>query len=144
MDISTDHAAARLEACRVPALQASLALLASSTSDRARLVFYGGTKPAAGAAATGALATVNLSQRAGLVDASAKTLALDTPQEGQVDGADPTTGTAATWARIFTPGGNWWADLTVSDATGDGEIKLSSVLLLQGGFVRVTNAVVAG
>lgn len=145
MILSTAHTAARAAAVRLPALAASLALLASSDATRASITFYGGTPPADGAAPAGdALATAQLTARAGVVDAEAFAIVLDTPIEAQVTGADPATGTATTWARILTPAGAWWADVSVSDGAGSGEIKLSSVLLMQGGFVRVTSAAFGG
>lgn len=143
--ISAAHAAAALEACRLPALQARLALLASSDTTRSMIAFYGGTMPAnCGATSETALASAQLSQRAGVVDAGAITLVLDTPVEGQVVGAAPSTGTTATWARITTPAGAVWADMDVGDESSSAVVKMASTLLLQGAFVRVASVVVEG
>lgn len=143
--ISSAHAAAALEACRVPALQARLALLVSSDATRSKITFYGGTMPAnCGETGETALAAAQLSQRAGVVDTDAVTLVLDTPVEGQVVGAEPTNGTNATWARITAPDGSVWADMDVGDEASGAAVKMASTLLLQGAFVRVASVVVEG
>lgn len=145
MILSTAHTDARAAAVRLPALAASLALLASSDATRASLTFYGGTPPADGAAPAGdALATAQLTARAGVVDSGAFAIVLDAPIEAQVTGADPAAGTATTWARILTPAGDWWADVSVGVAGSGADVIVSSALLLQGGFVRVTEFVVEG
>ena len=142
MDISPAHAAARFEACRLPALQASLALLQSSGAARARILLYAGPKPDPGAATSAVpLVALTLSATAGAIDAENKRLTLDA-DEGQVANADPASGTAAVWARVLTPSGAWWADLTVSDAGGNGDIKMASTTLFNGAFVRLTSAIV--
>lgn len=144
MDLSTAHEAARLEACRLPALQASLALLVEDTR-RAAVAFYGTVRPAPGADPGGAaVVTVQLDASPGSINTTLKQIELTVPVEGQVTGADPTTGTEVLWARITDGTGSWWADCSVSDQAGGGEFKLASTTLQNGAFLRVSSAVFQG
>jgi len=145
MDISTAHASARTEASRLPAVTASLALLASATSDRATIALYGGTRPSPGGTPSGALlVTISCTARAGVIDSQAIQIVLDTPIEAQITGADAQNGTDATWARVSVPAGTWWADLSVSATSGNGEIKLPSTLLYNGAYARITSGAIQG
>lgn len=141
MDISPAHAAARAAAARVPALNASLARLNASPGPAA-IAFFGGTRPAPGAAPPGdQLVVIPLQQPAGTVDAEAGTITLAVPIEGLVTGADPADGTLATWGRIFDGAGDWWGDCSVSStADGTGEAQFEDPLLRNGSFARLTIA----
>ena len=133
MQLSAAHLAARVVAARLPALQASLALLDSSYG-RARIELLD-----AGAAV---LAVVWMQDGAGSVDADTYQLVLTTPMEGAVAVVgEPVS------ARILDAAGGLWADgLTVSDDLpgSDGDIKLESISLLTGHFVRINSAVIQG
>lgn len=133
MNLSPAHAAARAAAARLPALQASLALL-DSGAGTASIVIYSGVSPAGDL-----LATIPLADGVGHIDESAFKIILTAPMEGQVT----TSGTAA-WARIVDNMGVWWADVSLSDADGSGEIKLESLALTPGVFVRLTSAAFQG
>lgn len=144
MDISTAHAAARAEAARVPALQASLARLDAAPGP-ASITLYGAPRPDPGEPPAGdALVTIPLQQPAGAINEAERTIELAVPIEGQITGADPDDGTDAVWARITDGAGEWWGDCSVSDASGAGEIKLISTLLRNGAFARLVSAVFAG
>lgn len=146
MDISPKHDAARLDAARLPALTASLALLIEDTQ-RARIELYGAPIPAAPGDAPDTaplLATITLAATPGTVDAETLTLTLNAPIEGQVTGAAEDTGTAIAWARVFDGAGDWWKDSLVTLTDGDGEIQLDSLTALNGAFIRLTSAVFEG
>lgn len=158
MDISTDHDNARIAACRIPALQASLALLVAAAPEGpfATIALYGGTPPAPGGAAGTPIATIPMTEAAGQVlgDPDYR-LQIDAPIEAQVDGADPTTGTIPTWGRVSTPTGAWWADLSVTVEGEGGEIQLVATgqegdpladvaRLYNGAFARLSSIVFQG
>jgi hypothetical protein len=144
MNRSPKHSDARLEAQRLPALNASLALLAEDTM-RATIALYGTAKPTPGdPPGADPVATFTLGATAGTVDADLKQIQLAAPIEAQITGADPETGTEALWGRIFDGAGDWWGDATVSDESGDGEIKLQTTALLNGAFCRITSGVFQG
>ncbi len=133
MNISAAHEAARAAAARLPALSASLALLDSGTG-QASIAFYSGVAPAGDL-----LAMIPLVDTAGAVDEDNFRIVLSVPTEGPA-----TASGTATWAKILTSAGTEWGTVTVSDATGDGEIKLATADLVTGAFVRLTSAVVQG
>lgn len=144
MDRSPAHEAARLAACRLPALNASLALLGQNTA-AATLAFYGTTRPTPGdPPGDDPLVTLTLSASAGTVNDSLFQLQLTVPIEAQITGADPVTGTVAVWARVTDGSGAWWGDASVSDEAGSGEIKLQTTLLYNGAFCRLTSAIFQG
>lgn len=145
MDLSPTHLAAREAACRVPALAASLALLVEDTQ-RASIALYGTTRPDPGDPPGGSpVVVISMDSDAGAVDSEDVTLSLTTPIEGQVTGAGG-SGTAVVWARITGGAGDWWADASVSDESGSGEIKISGTgtTLYDGAFCRITSAVFQG
>lgn len=146
MNLSPKHEAARLAACRIPALTASLALLELQNPDPARIEFYTDPVPTVpGAAPTGTLvATIPLSATAGSVNAELFQVQLTVPLEAQITGADAVNGSTVTWARLVDGDGDWCADSTVSDEAGSGEIKLQTTLLYNGAFLRLTSAVFQG
>lgn len=144
MDLSTAHDSARTEASRLPALTASLALLAENTQ-RATIALYGTARPAPGADAGGApIVTLALAAAAGSLDPETHRLTLTVPQEAEVTGAAEPDGTDALWARITDGSGAWWADASVSETAGAGEITLPDVTLRNGAFCRLTEAVFQG
>ncbi len=128
MDISPAHEAARTEAARLPALYASLDLLVQTDpgqTERAVIELYGTTRPAPGAAAGGSpVVTLEMTASAGTIDDTLIELSLDTPISAQITGADPSTGTIPTWARIKDVTGAWWADVSVTVEGGGGEIEM--------------------
>ena len=145
MDKSTAHENARIAAAKDPANAASLALLAATGAPFAALALYGGQRPDPGAAPSGALlVSIPMTARAGVTDNVNHQIVIDTPIEAQITGADEQSGTAATWARIFTPSGGWWADLSVSATGGSGEIKMANTTLYNGAYARVIDAVLQG
>lgn len=144
MDLSPQHEAARIAACRLPALTASLARLAENTQ-RATIALYGTARPTPGDP-PGADPVVILpcSARFGVIDDELFQIQMDVPIEAQVTGADPVDGTDAVWGRIFDGSGNWWGDISVSDQSGTGELKLISLRQYNGEFSRVQSGVFQG
>ena len=114
MDISAAHDSARVTACRVPALQASIDLLIAAAPEGpfATIALYGTAKPAPGGDPGGLpVVTIPMTETAGVVAGDPDyQLQIDVPIEAQIDGADPATGTIPLWARISGPTGAWWAD----------------------------------
>ncbi|NKN34225.1 hypothetical protein [Marichromatium bheemlicum] len=146
MDLGAQHQAAREAAARLPVLEAGLALLTGGAVG-ARLVLYSAPLPVAPGETppeAAALVEIPLATGIGAVDPETYQLRLDTPLEAPITGADPATGTAAAWARIYDGHGDWWADCTVSAAGDGGEVQLDSSVLYQGASVRVTSAVFQG
>ncbi len=90
------------------------------------------------------MVSVPLAATAGTVDADLFQIQLTVPIEAQVDGADPVNGTEVALARVLDGDGDWWADLTVSDEAGSGEIKLIETLLQNGEYARLVSGVVQG
>lgn len=147
MDISPTHEAARLAACRIPALNASLALLDANNPDAAHLDLYPAPRPDPGETPAGSLVvSIPVSATAGTVDSEIFEMSLTAPIEGLITGADPATGTTVTWGRWIDGNGDWFADVSVSDSEPEstGEVKLQSVLLFNGAYARLTSAVFAG
>lgn len=163
MDQSPAHTAAVAAAVRAPALAARLAMLAQGAAlTPARIDLYATTRPVPGeSAGADALVSINFTARAGVVtDVMVETvrsvnLEIDTPIEGQVMGADPATGSIPLWARILSPTGDWWADVSVSVEGGDGEVQLTATgqegdppvpvaRLFSGAFARLSSFVIAG
>ena len=146
MDLSTKHQTARTAAARIPALNASLALLEVQNPDPARIEFYTDPVPTVpGDAPTGDLVvTIPLSATAGSVDTELFQIQLSVPLEAQITGADPEDGTTVTWGRLVDGDVDWFADLSVSDEAGSGEIKLQTTLLYNGAYCRLTSAVFQG
>ncbi len=147
MDISPTHQAAREAACRLPALNASLGLLDANNPDPAHLDLYPAPRPDPGETPAEALVvSIPVSATAGTVDEGAFEINMTAPIEGLVTGADPATGTTVTWGRWIDGNGDWFADVSVSDSEPEstGEVKLQSVLLLNGAYARLTSATFAG
>ena len=145
MDISTKHSDARVAACRIPALEASLALLELENPDPAHIDIYSDPVPSPGATPTGdLLVSIPLPSSAGTVDTDLFQIQLTAPFEAQITGANPSTGTAATWARMIDGDGDWFADCSVSDEAGSGEIKLQTTTLYNGAYCRITSGIFQG
>ena len=156
MDISPAHEAAVIAACRVPALNARLALLASGGATRASIALYADPAPITPGDPPGAapIVSMNMTAASGIVDDTNFQILLDTPIEAQVDGADVANGSVPTWARVNMPDGSWWADLTVTVEGAGGEIQLvqtgtdgggqPEARLFNGAFARIASAVIQG
>jgi hypothetical protein len=145
MDISTKHDDARIAASRIPALNASLALLEAADPDPAHLDLYGGTRPDPGEATLEDLVvSIEVAATAGEVDEELYQLQVTVPLEAQITGADAETGTTVTWGRWIDGEGDWFADVSVSDEEGSGEVKLQTTLLYNGAFCRLTSAIFQG
>lgn len=146
MDLSAKHTAARVAACRIPALNASLALLELQNPDPAQIEFYTDPVPTVpGDAPTGDLVvTLPLSATAGSVDTDLFQIQLTVPLEAQITGADAVNGSTVTWARVLDGDGDWFADVSVSNEAGSGDIKLQTTLLYNGAYCRLTSAIFQG
>lgn len=145
MDISTKHANAVIAVCRIPALQARLALLDANTVN-AQIDFYpaGAWSTPGDTPSASVVVSIPLASTAGTIDADLYKIQLTGPIEAQIDGADPVNGTAVALARVFDGDGDWWADLTVSDEAGSGNVKLVDTLLLNGEYARLVSATIQG
>lgn len=145
MQISTKHSNARQAACRIPALQASLALLEADNPGPARIDFYGDpvATPPGSAPSGGVVVSVALAATAGTIDNALHQIHLTVPLEGQVTGA-AVGGTVITWARVIDGDGDWWSDASVSDTSGNGDIKLQLTTLYNGAYCRITSAIFQG
>lgn len=160
MDISTAHENARITACRVPALEASLGLLVQDDPmqpERSMIHLYATTRPDPGEAAGGdPVVSIPMTAAAGAVlgDPDYR-IEIDTPIEAQITGADPSTGSIPTWARITTPAGDWWADVSVTVEGEGGEVQLVQTgtegdpavpvaRLYNGAFCRLASFVLQG
>lgn len=130
MILSPAHAAARTEAARLPALQASFARL-TDTPGPARIEIYDDADPGAG----DVLVVIEMASGIGSIDEGQVRINLTAPIEGQII----KTGEALS-ARIFDGTEAWWADATVSNTSGSGEIKLQDTALVVGAIARLTSA----
>ena len=131
MILSPAHAAARTEAARLPALQASFDLL-DAGAGQASIVIRDATDAV--------LVTIPIAEGVGTIDAQTYQIILAVPIEAQI----ATAGTPD-HAIIYDNTGAVWADgVTVSDEAGSGEIKLASMSLQAGAFCRLTSAVLQG
>lgn len=143
MDRSTKHEDARIAACRIPALTASLNLLNTGAS-HSTISLYADPRPSPGAAASAsAVVSLQLAAPAGTLNSAAYRIELTVPVEAQITGA-ATLGTAVTWGRIMDAAGEWWGDVSVSDEAGSGEIKLQTTTLYNGAYARLTSAIIQG
>jgi len=64
------------------------------------------------------------------------TITLNTPISSLVTGADPSTGSTATWARILDADGLQWGDVEIGE-----EITIDDPLLYNGAYVRITSGI---
>lgn len=133
MNLSASHLAARDAAARLPALQASFDLI-DAGAGQATIEILDATDAV--------LVAVPVADGVGTIDSQAYQIILTVPIEAQVAAA----GTPAS-ARVKDNTGAVWADgITVSDDAPEsaGEIKLASMSLQAGAFVRLTSAVFQG
>lgn len=133
MQLSAAHLAARAAAARLPALQASLDLL-DAGAGQATIEILDATNAV--------LVTIPIADGVGTLNAETFRITLTVPIEAQVAIA----GTPAS-ARVKDNTGALWAEgITVSDDAPEsiGEIKLASMNLQAGAFVRLTSAVFQG
>jgi hypothetical protein len=143
VDRSTKHSDARVAAQRIPALNASLALLVADTT-AATLALYGTERPTPGdPPGADAVVTFILDPAAGTVDTDLYQIHLTVPIEAQISNAEA-GGTDVLWGRITDGAGDWWGDVSISDEAGSGEIKLQSTTLFNGAFSRITGAIFHG
>ena len=146
--IPAAHTAAVQQACRIPALNARLALLTTPTTPPT-IEFYADPIPNPWDSgipdpAPTPVVTLTMAGAVGTVDEALFQIPFVVPIEGQVDGADPAEGTTVTWAAIYDGDGVLWGYGTVSDLLGAGDFKLQETLLLQGSFARLTSATIQG
>ena len=131
MNLSTAHAAARAAAARLPALQASFDLL-DGGAGRARIDFL--------SAENTVLAALQLRDGAGIIVPETFQIQITVPVEVQI-----TATGEATQAKVYDNAGSLWAtDLSVTNLSGSGEIKLSDTMLREGSFVRLVVATFQG
>lgn len=130
MTPSPAHAAAVLAALRLPALIARQALLEAGAGN-ITIDLY----PESGAAV---LASIIQADPTAL-DPDGLRIVFTPGIEGII-----VAGGVATWGRIHARTGAAWADVTVSDVDGEGDIKLTSTSLGVGAFARLTSAVIQG
>jgi len=133
LTLSTAHQAARQEAARLPALQASYTLLIAAPGEAVVQLFEG-------APGTGTL-IAELAMPADVLTLDAENVLIQTT--AAIEGQVTTAGTADN-ARILDGAGAYWADATVSDEAGSGDIKLQDNALQAGAFARITSAIFAG
>jgi hypothetical protein len=101
------------------------------------LLFYTADQPAKGAAITTQtlLGTVTFAEPAGTVSNGVLTFS------GIADDSSADNTGIANWARILDGDGNFVMDLTVTDNSGAGPVKMPSLQVYQGGIIHVTSAV---
>ncbi len=133
LTLSPAHEAARQQAARLPALQESHARLIASPGEAVVQLFEGSPD-------TGTL-IAELSMPAGVLTLDTEQAQIKTTAaiEGQV-----TTAGLVDSARILDGTGAWWADATVTDENGSGDIKLQDDALQAGAFARITSATFQG
>lgn len=112
----------------IPLRNARLQKIVDLAGATAVLLIYGTVRPSTGGAAGGA-ALVSIPLKSPIGAIAAAVLTFDKPDDVQATG----TGTA-TWARI-TDGTNPLIDLSVTDTTGNGEVKLNTTTITTGLFI---------
>jgi hypothetical protein len=133
LTLSPAHEAARAEAARLPALQESYARLIASPGPAVIQLFEG--PPATGTL----VAELPVPDAVLGLDTDATQINATAAIEGQVATAGITDS-----ARILDGAGAWWADATVTDEDGDGDIRLQDTNLQAGAFARITSATFQG
>lgn len=134
MDISPAHAAARLAALRLAAITASHVLLDAGAGN-ITIEVYPAPRPAPGDAPGVVLLAAVACTAAAALDTDNLRITLPAGIEGLIVAAGD-----AAWARIKGRDGAWWADASVSDTAGDGEIKLDAITCAPGAWVRLLSA----
>ncbi len=151
--LSNDHAEERLQACRLPAMQATLDRLTGAGEVVSTIVLYDNETPTAPAAV--ALVSIPLTAAVGTINVyntdpqnPTITLVVTAPREALVTGADPSTGTGPLGATVFDPAGVRVMDLTVSLTGAGGEVQMEPnveegglpvVRLFNGSLARLTS-----
>ena len=133
LTLSPAHEAARTDAARLPALQASYGRLTGAPGT-AKVQLYEGDPD------TGTLVVSMDLPAAGLELIEAATQIKTT---GAIEGQTVAAGTVDS-ARILDGTGDWWADATVTDENGSGDIRLQTTILQAGAFARITSAIFQG
>lgn len=133
LTLSPAHEAARQQAARLPALQESHARLIASPGEAVVQLFEGSP-------GTGTL-IAELSMPAEVLNLDTENIQIQTT--AAIEGQVTTAGTADN-ARILDGAGVWWADATVTDENGSGDIKLQDDALQAGAFARITSATFQG
>jgi hypothetical protein len=156
--ISSDHAEQRLQACRLPALNATLTRLTGGSGAHSTLVLYDHLDPEDPTAT--ALVSIPLAESVGSIvtddtDPADPDIALvfTTPVEAQVTAADEEEGSIPLSAAIFDPSDDLVMTLTLS-LTGDGgEVEMEPnteedsspvVRLYNGALARITSIAFEG
>ena len=103
-------------------------------ADRMRLQFMGGQRPDPGDPAGLPLAELPLDKPCGTVSDNRLTLIATDTALVLVSGE-------VTWARAITAANKWAFDCSVSDMTGNGEIKLLSTTVYAGGKIALVSGV---
>lgn len=133
LTLSPAHEAARQQAARLPALQESHARLIASPGEAVIQLFEG-------APDTGTLiAELPMAPEVLTLDTEQIQIRTTAALEGQV-----TTAGIVDSARILDGTGAHWADATVTDEAGSGDIKLQDTNLQAGAFARITSATFQG
>lgn len=102
----------------------------------ANLLIYGGPRPATGAPPTGAtlLVTIPLKNPVGTISAAQLTFT-------KPDDVQATAGGTAAWGRIVSGDSSTMIDLSVTDTTGNGEVKLNTTTISTGLYVSCQSIV---
>lgn len=138
MTPSPTHTAAVLAAIRLPAITARHAVLEAG-SGAITLDCYADPVAVDGAALAGPLLASIIQADPTTLDTDGLRIVFSPGIEGLIVAPG-----VVTWARIRNRAGEWWADATVTDSEGDGDIKLSATSLGVGAFVRLSSGVVQG
>ncbi|GAA3562047.1 hypothetical protein [Marinobacter xestospongiae] len=131
--LAPTHQAARQQASRLPALMASSELLVSGPGPALIQLFSG--DPDSGSR----LADIAMPADALVLDQAA----LQIQGAGIIEGVVMVEGQAE-HARILDGAGNWWADASVSEEAGDGDIRLQTTTLQLGAYAQITSIVIGG
>jgi hypothetical protein len=133
MDLSPAHTAARAAPLRLAAITASHTLLETGEGDIV-IQCYPDPRPAPGDPG-GVMLVAITAEAASVLDTD--NLRITLPDN--IEGVILANGTA-TWARILNRAGEWWADASVSDEAGAGEIQFDSTTMGAGAFARLLTA----
>ena len=125
---------------RTTRITAVLTAIEGTASAAGKLLLYNGTK--SDVAGSTLLATITLAHPSGTVSGNILTFNCSPVLTATVAAGATATGKDATWARITDSAGSQVADLTVSNSSGSGDIKLSNVTLIAGGEVSISSATI--
>lgn len=136
--LSPAHIAAVLAAVRLPAITARHELLEAGGGS-ITITCYPDPRAEDGAAPAGDPLAVIYYGETSTLDAENLRIELEPGAEGTIIAAG-----SGAWARIQNRAGAWWGDVSISDADGDGEIKLSATDFAPGRVVRMLSGVIQG